>query len=367
MSAFAFAAATMSLSAASPNRTDAPPSAHPAAPIVSPETHNPPAESLQAGPVETPLNRFLVDLKKRGDVDPIARDKILADGAMTEARQAAAFLDQALATLSPEYRAAQDKFDAEDYAGCQAIMEKLAANGDPFLATSARFYVIKSLSSRKDFTAALREIDAWSNQRHGDIQRFSYHLPELDFLHGYCLVEDLQYQAGARQLAQFLTLHPDAPDRLVVPARQMLAEIQNRMPGQIGEVGDLMAFAADRLQHQDTGEIVQERQKKALDLLDKLVDEAEKNEQNNSKNSSNSKPAPNRNGQVPQSPMQQSQMPGKGEVQTHLRVRDANPGEAWGALPPADRERILQALRENFPGRYRRLVEQYYEQLAKEP
>jgi hypothetical protein len=36
-------------------------------------------------------------------------------------------------------------------------------------------------------------------------------------------------------------------------------------------------------------------------------------------------------------------------------------------MPPADRERILQALRESFPNRYRQLVEQYYEQLAKKP
>ncbi len=36
-------------------------------------------------------------------------------------------------------------------------------------------------------------------------------------------------------------------------------------------------------------------------------------------------------------------------------------------MPPAERERILQALRDNFPSRYRQLVEQYYEQLAKRP
>lgn len=334
------------------------------------------ARTLQTAPmaattsdavVGSPLERFLADLKTRDEVAPETRDRLLADAARPDALDAAAFLDQALMTLYPEYRRAQAAYDTEAYAECQAIMQTLSAHRDPFLATSARFYVIKSLISRKDFHAALREIEAWADQRHGDIQKYSYHLPELDFLHGYCLVEDLQYQAGARQLVRFLALHPDAPDRLAVAARQMVAEIQNRIPGQIGEVSDLMAFAADRLQHQDTGTVVQERQKKALDLLDRLIDEAEKNEQNNSDNSSASRPSPNRGGQTPQSPMPQSQLPAPGEVQTHLRVRDANPGEAWGALPPADRERILQALRESFPGRYRRLVEQYYEQLAKQP
>ncbi len=37
------------------------------------------------------------------------------------------------------------------------------------------------------------------------------------------------------------------------------------------------------------------------------------------------------------------------------------------SMPPAERERILQALRDSFPSRYRKLVEQYYEELAKKP
>jgi hypothetical protein len=36
-------------------------------------------------------------------------------------------------------------------------------------------------------------------------------------------------------------------------------------------------------------------------------------------------------------------------------------------MPPAERERVLQALRGTFPTRYRQLVEQYYEELSKKP
>lgn len=45
----------------------------------------------------------------------------------------------------------------------------------------------------------------------------------------------------------------------------------------------------------------------------------------------------------------------------------ARPGQAWGAMKPAERERIIQLLKDRFPDRYRRLVEQYYRELAKEP
>ena len=66
--------------------------------------------------------------------------------------------------------------------------------------------------------------------------------------------------------------------------------------------------------------------------------------------------------------MGRSQLPGGWTGKTQLGdLPQANPGDAWGAMPPAEREQILQALRDNFPRRYRKLVEQYYEELAKKP
>ena len=38
----------------------------------------------------------------------------------------------------------------------------------------------------------------------------------------------------------------------------------------------------------------------------------------------------------------------------------------WGKLPDAERDKILQSLRDRFPSRYRELVEQYYRALAED-
>jgi len=98
-----------------------------------------------------------------------------------------------------------------------------------------------------------------------------------------------------------------------------------------------------------------------------LIEEAEQNEKN-SNSSSSSGGSGGQGAQTPSNPMQQSQLPGGRAGEGALRERRrANPGEMWGAMPPGERERILQALRDNFPSRYRRLVEQYYEELAKKP
>ena len=59
--------------------------------------------------------------------------------------------------------------------------------------------------------------------------------------------------------------------------------------------------------------------------------------------------------------------PGSTDTEPRLRRRTVRPGEAWGAMKPADRARIVQVLKDNFPDRYRRLIEQYYEELAEEP
>ncbi|MGB0717589.1 MAG: hypothetical protein ACPGXK_17050, partial [Phycisphaerae bacterium] len=106
-----------------------------------------------------------------------------------------------------------------------------------------------------------------------------------------------------------------------------------------------------------------------LELLDKLIEDAEKQEQQSQSSSSSGGGGGGGgdSGSSPNSPMQDSNLPGGATPGTGpLREsRRASPGEAWGAMPPAQRKEILQALRDSFPGQYRRLVEQYYTELAK--
>jgi hypothetical protein len=130
-----------------------------------------------------------------------------------------------------------------------------------------------------------------------------------------------------------------------------------------------MTFAGRRLTHRDTSEVVQIRQARVIEILDKLIEEAEEQEsQNSSSSSSDSQGGQPRSQQTPSNPMQESMLPeGEAEDGALRDARRANPGEMWGSMPAAQRERILQALRDSFPQRYRQLVEQYYEQLGKNP
>jgi hypothetical protein len=65
--------------------------------------------------------------------------------------------------------------------------------------------------------------------------------------------------------------------------------------------------------------------------------------------------------------MQDSQLDQRQAQRNARPGRVVTPGEAWGSMPDAEREKILQVLRDSFPGRYRALVEQYYKTLAEQP
>lgn len=281
------------------------------------------------------------------------------------------FLTQALAVVSDDFRTALDAYDADDYLECAARMAELAKSEDPFIAVNAAAYQVKAMIAA-DRNLEAHEIIRSLNENNAErLTTYSYFAPEMSFLDGYCLLADLQYDAAAVALNAFLSQYGAASPRLEIAAKQILLELANRESGQIGEVVDLMQFSQRRLKNADGGESVQTRQQRILDLLDAMIEAAEQQEQQASSSSGGSgsqQGQQNQGGQQPNNPMQDSMLPGgPGGEGTLREARRANPGEAWGQLPPAERERILQALRESFPSRYRKLVEQYYEELAKKP
>ena len=279
------------------------------------------------------------------------------------------FLAQGLAVFSPPFREGLDAYDADDHLACAQRMESLSHDANPFVAVNAAAYEIKALVGLDRLIEAAERIGELSGDGGARLAAYSYFAPEMGFLRGYCLLGDLRFEEADHALRAFLADFPDAPSRLALSARQILLELSNREPEMMGEVVDLMQYSGRRLKNADAGETVQQRQQRVLELLDKMIKEAEDREKNAcSSGSSGSSGGQSKSGQAPQSPMQDSSLPSGNPEPGMLRSgRRVNPGETWGAMPPAERERDLQALRESFPKRYRRLDEQYYEELAKKP
>ncbi len=331
--------------------------------------------AVSSSPAQSPVDRFIASLEGDSAIPAKVRKLIEASWANCQDCDAEEFLTQGLAVLSAPLRAGLEAYEVERYEDCVGAMAELRNDPNPFVAAHAVAYEIKALVALDRLLEVGSRIDAITGERallETDLAAHSYFAPELAFLRGYSLLVDLQYEPADIALKMFLRDYPKASQRLKIAAEQMVAELANRAPEQIGEVADLMAYAGRRLTHRDTGDQVRTRQQRIVDLLDKLIKEAEDQENSSQSGSSSGGGGGSQGGksgaQNPGSPMQDSQLPGGSAKNGSLRDRRrASPGELWGSMPPAERARVLQALRENFPSRYRKLVEQYYEELAKKP
>ena len=326
------------------------------------------ADTAVARGGEGPVDQFLAGLDSTAAAPLEARQMLHAKWSECDGCDPAEFLTQALAVMSPKFREGLDAYDADEYERCAKLMSDLRSDADPFVATHAAVYEIKSLVALEQLVEAGQRIRQLAEGGGARVTAYSYFAAELEFLDGFCLLADLQYDAAASALVRFVSSYSDAPTRLIIAAKQMLLELNNREPGRMSEGADLMDYSGRRLKSADGGEVVQTRQQRIVELLDQLIKEEEEKEKNSCNNPSSGSGGKSSSSRSPAKPMQQSQLPGGNPQEESLRAsRRANPGEMWGAMPPGERERILQALRESFPSRYRQLVEQYYEELAKKP
>lgn len=330
---------------------------------------------------QTPVDRFMGSLETRAELNSEQRSLIQSTWQKCDGCDPSEFLTQGLTLLSPRFREGLDAYEAEDYSKAAGAFHELIGNDDAFLSTNAAAYEIKSLVAAERFAEAnallgsipstLRSGPAFEGAalKNVDVPANSYFAAEVEFLRGVVSLADLRYVEAAKTLAGFLKEYPDASPRLTVAAQQIVTELSHREAESIGEVVDLMNYSRRRLTQGEADEALHTRQQRIIDLLDKLIEDAQQKEQNQSNSEGGSQGGSgNQGGQSPSNPMQESMLPGGQAREGALReARRASPGEAWGAMPPAERERVLQALRETFPARYRQLVEQYYEEMAKKP
>ncbi len=316
------------------------------------------------------IDRFVNQLRTRNDVAASAR-KAVADAWATHRadEQPRDFLPAALAMIYEPFKNGLQAFDNEDHTTAEQTLRPLMTNKDPYLSLHAAAAIARSLVEQDRLDEAsplLNELVA----RRTDLADKTFLEPEVDFLLGYCQLANLEYDKATETLEQFERRHPNAPEKYRLPVRQMLAELHARRPESLGEVSDLMIYAGRRLGRGLADQPVRDSQKRAIELLDQLIEEAEqreKQQQSSAQAGGQGGGSGRRMGNTPLSPARQSMLPTgpgrKGELDSRPAAR---PGEMWGRMRPEERQRILQSIRESFPSRYRQLVEQYYRQLAKE-
>lgn len=328
--------------------------------------------ALLSPPRSEEMNRaFLESIKaSRGATskEVVLLERSLSDDYKGSA--ADAFIPDALALLLPEFRAGVEAFDGGEYEKAQRAFEPLTKNADSYVSANATYYFARSLVERGLTEEAEQALESVGPDA-GLLSKTPY-AAHLLFLKGYSEGSNLRFSEAIASLKAMMSAYPNAPEAIAVGARQLLVEMERREDESLDEVSHLMSYASRRLTVNDAGERVRETQDKAVALLDRLIEEEQQKEgsckggggKNGKSGKSGKKKGPARS---PQSPADESRaIEGAGEVGELHNAPRADPEQSWGNLPPSEREKILQSLRERFPSRYRHLVEQYYRSLAEQ-
>lgn len=270
----------------------------------------------------------------------------------------------ALQVVRPEFCAALDAFDRGEYEAALTQLRALRVADNRFLAAHVAYFEARILVAQGLLEEAERHLQ---DRRVAFDEGLSVFAPHARFLLAHAQAANLRYEDARKSLAPLTAVAVDAPESVALGAKQLALELDRREEGTLGEAADLMQYAQRRLNATDATERVQQRQEEAMALLDKLIEEAKKQEQ---QQGGGGRSARGQRSAKPQGakPTDESRTGrGAGEIGDLHTAPRANPGEMWGKLPPAERERILQKLRDRYPSRYRQIVEQYYRTLAEQP
>jgi tetratricopeptide (TPR) repeat protein len=319
------------------------------------------ASAQEPGRIERLNQAFLEHVADLGPQHALAVETIRGGWQETYRDQSPeSFVPEALAVLYPAFAETLRAFDDERADDVVRLAGPLRTHADPYVRANAVYLYARALVARGLLEEA-EEYLATAVGAEADLAAYTPYAPHLWLLKGHCQARNLHVEPAMKSLEELRTLFPDVPEPVQFAARQLRLEIQRREQGTLEEVATLMTYAADRLKAADATQRVRDRQERIVALLDDLIKEAEQREQSQSSTGGGlPKSAPGQPARASRAPQ------GPGRVGDLHEVPAASPGEAWGRLPPAERERILQSLRERFPSRYRQLVEQYYRSLAEQ-
>lgn len=150
--------------------------------------------------------------------------------------------------------------------------------------------------------------------------------------------------------------------RIDALARLIARDAESHKPGSLTHVGRQMEDVRRRLKLGSADQPNQLLQEDVLAALDKLIEDAEEQRRQQQQSQQSAQIAQ----QPGARPMEQSriaELKGAGEVDD----REIPPGGDWGALPPAERERVTQQIIRDFPSHYREVIKDYFRSLATEP
>ncbi|MCA9242942.1 MAG: hypothetical protein KDA32_03220 [Phycisphaerales bacterium] len=282
------------------------------------------------------------------------------------------FVADSLSRLYPAVGEAMAAFDSGRLDEATRLFGALRSHKDRFVAANATYFQVRavlgqSLTEEADELFATLSDDASREL----MSSYSPYADRMIVLQAASEARTLQFDAAQETLALLEGADGAVSDLVGISADQLRIELQAREKGTLGEVATYMDYSGERLTIADASMRLQSRQQKILDLLDQLIEDQQQQEQQQGGSGAPQQGQPqgdqSRSPDAPTDPADESRIrEGQGEIGDLHAAPRANPGEMWGKMPPAERDRVLQSIRERYPSRYRQIVEQFYRSMAEQ-
>ena len=272
---------------------------------------------------ELKIQRFFKKMEARADLDAATKAKIakLRPGALVGGEYGC--MHQALLIIEPDYKKADALLLGERFAAAADLYRKLATSDDEYLKAYATFRFGLAEMSREQFEGAADAFQTVLNEW----GRYVGCQTECAFYIAVCYGQMREKEKAIVAATRFLEDYPDAPERY----KAAMAQMKN--------------------------ELVQEWESPLYDLAGKMNRVGREIEKGETNVGSGGAPRGNRQSSSPANRSQAS--PGASRVGDLRGKPRTKAGEKWGEMRDKERDEVLQALKEKFPGRYRELQEQY--------
>ncbi len=314
--------------------------------------------------------KFIASVKagELGNVPDAARAKVLEMWAAQEkaAKVDPGFIDDALRLIELDYGRAVLRINADRLEEAWAILEKLAEKpGNPFMEAAVAFQTARLAVRERNWETACKNVEKLRGS--GRLADFVLAKTEIEVMtaQAYAWLARIDEAIGiARAIAD------------TEEGRRLLARIEAERDGAtLDDVAGTMGEVKKKLEKVDTGGETKMKEDKIVAMIDMLIEKAEEEEKGGQQQPGSGqgqgkpgegegKKGPPKGTQASKSPATQAALPPGQNEGSGVAASTATMGDFWAKLPPRERQKVLDALRERFPKRYRELIEAYYKALA---
>lgn len=267
-----------------------------------------------------------------------------------------------LVFLNKDYASGLFAFSTEKMSTAEKYFDKIEPQNNLYLKAYQLYYLARVKIILENYETAEEILNDFLK----DNLNYTTHQADAFFLLAVCYYYQFKRVKSKAILETFEKRFPNAPERMLVGAYQLLNKIEMFEEGSLSDVEERMEYSKRKLKMNDTEKPAIDNQEKVIAILDKLIKESEQDEQNQrNKNKSKNKSGQGGDGE-PSNPAEESNAPeGESKIGQLKRINRGNRDEEWGKERDKEREKIMNALKEKFPERYRELIEQYYKGLQK--